>query len=280
MFKSSVALALTLAACSGEVESTQDTMPRLDEPAECVEEFFEDITTEEIAAAKDRLAAALMVADSVADDEVQEVASFIRAKTTIDVLAQDLVEVIVLNDRKQEDCDFFSFVQSSPAFGNYNDDAKAVILIDKTAEPVSETWGGLLTLHELRHAYSRNKQLEVGVDDEYEELETRLFEQRVMRKIGGEKYQEYLQQLKGKVVTEGFNETSQFSIPDIRLLSAEFETFNDLFGPAISERDARIRNSALYTHAIFELIDETAETQGFTPQEAKQSYLQQIGALG
>lgn len=274
----SLAIGLSLAACSeGTKSRPQD---RVDPPLECVELFFETGQHEAVkAVAQQRIASALKLAKNIHDEEVRAVGEFIRANATYETFSDSKVELVVVRKNQPYDCGFLDFMASAPAFGQYNREAEALIIIDNEREPVSDLWGGLLTIHEFRHARSRS----LSSESPLEERDTRIFEQRIMAAVGGEPYQQVLQELKALIAKTGFNQADGFVIKPDAMNTFDATKLDKIFGVPLSETDKSMRNVPVFLHALFELIAETAPAQGMDTANAQQAtidHLQRAAGIG
>lgn len=264
-----VTAALSLAACGESSTATQEQSP-LPSPSECVDEYFDtELQLEFQESAKKFLDQAVMLARSARDQEATDVADFIEVSVTFTAPEKDEVPLIVLEKYRTYDCEYLTFISQAQAFGQYNEDADAVLLNVEPGQGASDLWGGLITLHEFRHAYSDS----LGQTSPLEERDTRVFEQRIISSIGGEPYRQVLELIKQELIDGGFNEKDDFLLAGILDIDMQNQQLDEIFGASQSDLDMRLRNSAIYTHAVFELIEATAESQGFDIAQAQEDVM-------
>lgn len=266
-----VSAAILVGGCSS---NPQEAEPQSPTPQECVEEYYElDNVESNIESAESRIQSALDLADTINSPEVASVAEFIRSNMTTSAVSDQKVEILLLRSNETYDCEFLSYVSTAPAFGFYNLEGDVLALIEKPNEPVSDLWGGLLTLHEAKHAQSRSQ----NADSPLEERNTRIFEQIIIEQIGGAQYQEYLTDFKAQIVESGFNQTDGWVLESESITKLLDNTRLDtIFGPTLSDNDQRIRGTAVTMHAIFDLIADTAPSQGFDVAQTQQSTMEQF----
>lgn len=144
---------------------------------------------------------------------------------------------------------------SANAAGNFRP-AKRTLIIRENP-PVSKIWRGFIILHESHHAktFLTNP---FDLSDPrvlcYKEAETHIFESDLMKKIGGERYQQCLQEeleriRKTAVIENGLLEIFPYPSPyDSRL--------DEVFGASLSEYEVNMRTIHFWIAAMFDFLDE------------------------
>lgn len=145
---------------------------------------------------------------------------------------------------------------SSDAAGYFLPDYRALII--KESPPVSKVWRGLIILHEGYHAKAcltdphdwNNPQIFYQ-----REVDAHSFQGRLMEKIGGEPYQQCLQQELERIEnTTGIKNDILQSFVDIQDYDPRLD---EAFGASLSEYENRGRQINIWFAAMFNFLDKT-----------------------
>lgn len=149
-------------------------------------------------------------------------------------------------------------VLSGPYFANFSPANNNIGI--KEYEPTSDSWKGIMLLHEGLHAHRYMTEHYDWLDSRiycYKEVEAHQFQNRLMLHLGGAAYQEALrkeiERSLNTVREEKGNVIKMFasrSVYDVRL--------DEAFGPAQSDFERDSRQTSLWIHAQFEILERYA----------------------
>lgn len=158
---------------------------------------------------------------------------------------------------KQEDAKIagsWKDLLSTPAGGNFVPGMRALIIRQYKVGPV---WRGIMTLHEGLHAYRYMTEAYDWKDQKifcYKEVEAHNFQNRLMMKIGEDRYakliDEEVQKMKTKIEKDGGTIGDNF--PD---RAEKYPMLDVLFMPSESRIEEDMRCTHVWLHICFELID-------------------------
>lgn len=209
------------------------------------------------------------VANKTQDEEAKKIADFLERSTGIGVARGNSITPIFLqpNDGTKvlllpilnsdaNDGDGLAEISSSRSFMAMFVQEHELILLRPV--PVSDVWKGIILLHEGRHALNFAAVQGSRVNQESmaaEERDTHEFQNRITAKLGGERYAQVLQE----EITRQHSYTGSTRFP----LGTEFADIgryqpglDEAFGPAKSDDERASRETQVWTHAIFMLVDE------------------------
>ena len=122
--------------------------------------------------------------------------------------------------------------------------------------PISKTWRSLLLLHEISHIYLyAAKTYERVKDSEIKnarlELETYSIQDKILRALGGKKYEAILEKEIARIEKE-FAEQKEIIAPRYDLYGDELA---EIFGPSESEKESVMRATTVWIEAFLNFYD-------------------------
>ena len=216
------------------------------------------------------LAAARAVATKSANAQAQEVISFLEANN---ILVEPTVEGVKLLETSK-DKNWFGFqllvqgdgrispvweemytVANASFVANFNADVR--MLVVKSHIPTSETWKGIVLLHEGNHALQCIMRRYDFHDPQVfcdEERDTHEFQNRITEKIGGERYTSFVNalsvELEEKLRKKGYKPGEVVYRRD-----RHFSELDDIFGPSESALERDFRETSVWIHASFIMLE-------------------------
>lgn len=263
----SLSFALIATGCTQGAQSPSTSKVSVPSDAECIGNYLQNPDPTELRTTRLREQAALTLASSVRLSTLGPVVNFIENQTTTDGVSDQKTEVLSVKQDVPYKCDFLDFLSHAAVFGVYNRDADALVLVD-TGEPVSQTWGGLIFLHESRHGLNRKTTKE----SPNEERDTRIFEQEIVNKVGGAAYKKLLETMMAEATRDTFNPEHSFSLKPEVLQKHDAE-LDKIFGRPLSDTDKRIRTATIFIQLGFELIAKKAQQDGVDIAASQQAFI-------
>lgn len=146
-------------------------------------------------------------------------------------------------------------MKSLPAAGIFLPDLNALVMDGVT--PFSEFTKGMITLHEGRHAQRLTTDKYDWKDARtfcYQERDTHEFQNRITAAMGGKKYQDLLDRevVRLKAALDGVGMPVGIGMAPRSPYHAELD---EIFGPALSDKDRNYRESSFWIDANFRLIE-------------------------
>lgn len=236
-------------------------------PRQAFEDSKESVV-KRVAAGNEWVAAMNTLASRLQDREADKIADFFNNHATLSLphsmgvqtvssakKSPDFLFVPLLRGDEKKGSRWESYVTAKHSVAQFLPDMKTLITHDDQA--TSPIWKGLILLHEGRHAYTfltrpydwKNEKLFC-----YEERDTHEFQNRMAGNLGGVPYQtlleEEIERIKKELDGTGSAVGKTFPNP-----MPYHEAQEDIFGKAESEFERSYRESSLWIHANFVLLE-------------------------
>lgn len=267
------ATAIVLGACATDSETTPTNIPStVVEPTMTGPTLPESAPIDEADAARRRelvrqwLGDTQAIVDTIDDPEAQQIVNLLKKAGIMAPYGNDLYQTVeppkapegpfilpLLKEDASKGKGPEDLVSNENIVAVYNPELNAVILI-QPAE-ISPVFRAIVTLHEGRHALEFTAQ-PYDWEDPYtfieHEFTTHEFQNRVMAKIGGSAYEEfinkYAEEMASNIVVSG----TKAGYPTRGEYRPELDT---IFGPAVSQAEKDLRQTHIWIDGIFRAID-------------------------
>lgn len=231
--------------------------------------------------------AAQHVADVTQDADAKRVMGYFRTSVGFGLPGTNSVTIIyappdgasgilivpILRQDEELDVGLKKINNSQNTMALFRPEARVIAL---RSEPMSDVWKGVLLLHEGRHALSYSLTHYDSADIRqlcYEERDTLEFQDRIVAKLGGETYANVLRaeidRLRSQLAAAGL--ALETKMPPRGGYQPVLET---AFGPAETDLERASRQTQLWTHAAFTLIDE--DYRGSDKEDFKAHFIQGV----
>jgi hypothetical protein len=289
-----LAFLLALCGCSKKEAPPDEGNPKPPETAPAAQDPplppYEDAKEERAVERKAWFDAMDLVTRETGDSEARDVAAFLKENailcaptnpgpglTGIKVLEEGRsanyvgITPLLEKDRKSGGD---VFIRSAGAF--YNPDARIIALHH---QPISRYWKGILLLHEGHHSYVMTYKPYDWQDVRtfcVKEKETHQFQNRIMQKLGGARYdmvvKKDMERMRDVMKKEGK------SIKTIFVHRGEYDDLlDDVFEKALSPLEKDLRATHIWVDAVFRLVDELPDSPA-EKEEAKALILKTLYA--
>lgn len=203
---------------------------------------------------RDLLRANVMTYVPVYDDKLRTIQEVGKKKHPIAmfmVVERDLQKFTDLRQQRDDE----------HQYAGYFNNTRPIPVLKVFCDPMTDFWRGLIILHEASHAqfYLRHPKLrEFKVKAELASEEVRVYEfnARLLNKVGGKKYAAMLRAEVNRI--RQVEKVHYIAPREIQIvLAGEYNpAFDDIFGPAKSEREKQLRQSTLNLQANFIMIEQ------------------------
>jgi hypothetical protein len=208
------------------------------------------------------------VAEATRDEEAKSIASFLEKEAGIGVARENSFYPVFLQPNDQTKVlivpildgdvgrvsNLSTFSNDQTFMASFISQLKLIML---RPVPLSDAWRGVILLHEGRHALlaSKGSQSRDPWLLPLEERDTHNFQNRIVGKLGGEKYAQLLREEidRQRSYTGNKHFPSGTRFVDIGSYQAGLD---EAFGPAKSDIERVSRQTQVWMHAIFTLVDE------------------------